>query len=119
MQNRLLPAALMIAACAPTLENNGIRVYVKYWEPVEREISLRARVDLQCSAVDVLLLNRQGKLPVNVAAEGCGRTAIYQRLLRRKGPFFHHTTTNTVWELVSASPATTPQVAVNPYAIDD
>jgi hypothetical protein len=108
------PILLALMACAPVIENNGIRVYEKYWEPVEREINVRARIDLQCPVVDVLLLSRQGKAPVSVSAEGCGRTAVYQRLLRHHGPF--HSIKNTVWQLVSASPAAPPPVATNPYS---
>lgn len=106
--------ALLLAACA-TIENNGVRVYPKYWDPVEREISARARADLQCPQVKALLLKRQGKAPVSVSAEGCGRTAVYMRLLRHRGPF--HTTANSVWQLVSASPLIAPDaVAANPYS---
>jgi hypothetical protein len=108
------PILLALMACSPVIENNGTRVYAKHWEPVEREINVRARIDLQCPIVEVLLLSRQGKLPVSVSAEGCGRTAIYQRLLRRHHG--HYTSKNSVWELMSASPVPPSPVVTNPYS---
>jgi hypothetical protein len=114
MRAPLKALLLALAACAPTIENNGVRVRVSYWEPVEREINARARSDLECPQVSVQLLKRQGKAPVSVSAEGCGRTAVYLRTLRHHGPF--HTTANSVWALVSASPVPPLPVAINPYS---
>lgn len=101
---------LVLAACAPVIENNGIRVRVSYWEPVEREIAARARADLQCPQAQVLLLKRQGKAPVSVSAEGCGRIAVYTRLLRHRRGFL--TTANSEWEIVSAGPVGSAAVAI-------
>ena len=105
---------LALSACAPTIENNGVRVREAYWGPVEREIRARARADLQCPEITVLLLKRQGKAPVSVSAEGCGRTAVYLRVLRHRGPF--HTTANSVWQLASATHFAPAPVEINPYA---
>lgn len=90
---------LLTAACSTPVVSGGIEVHPKYWDPVLAELGYRAPRDLGCerSQVELTLLKRQGKLPVLVAADGCGRSALYSRKLRH-----HHgrlTEANATWEL--------------------
>lgn len=94
-------AALGIGGCQPKITVNGIEVYKSIWRDAESSVRYRAASDLDCSPykLDVSLVRRQGKYPVEVYVEGCGTRAMYTRALRR-----HHgkfTDKNTVWERAS------------------
>lgn len=101
MRRALLALIALLGCSKNVVESNGIPVHAKIWARTEAEVSPRARIDLGCPAIEVLLVSRQGKFPVEVSAEGCGRTALYHRQLRKH--LGHSTTKNTVWELVTRS----------------
>jgi hypothetical protein len=102
MRTVLLGCLLLLAACHrhPTVESGGIKVYAHVWEKTKNELRFRAGPDLDCSPYELefTLAAKEGKIPTSVYAEGCGRGALYSRLLRRHGPMAKHTDVNTVWE---------------------
>lgn len=110
-----LVVAALLGGCSSVVYSNGIPVYAKLWQGVEAEITPRAQIDLGCQSVGVLLLRRQGKVPVDVSAKGCGRTVVYHRELRHH--LGHYTTKNTVWQLVSTSHLPPPRSSHNPYEV--
>lgn len=79
----LLIALVCLSTGCSRVVVNGMRVREDWWLDVQHEISLRARIDLSCREVDVVLQKMQGKFPVIVTADGCGRSVLYQRQLRR------------------------------------
>lgn len=80
-------------------------MYESIWERVDRDLRYRAAMELHCDPVEVelTLVQRQGKFPTVVHADGCRAQALYSRQLRR-----HHgkyTDKNSTWEVESKSPA--------------
>ena len=75
---------LLITACTPAqvLVVDGIRVYPQYWADAVRHVQPMASYELQCppEGVQLHLLRRQGRLPAEIAAVGCGGTHQYVRL---------------------------------------
>jgi hypothetical protein len=98
----LLLTSMLLAACHrhPTVESGGIAVYAHIWEKTKSELRFRAGPDLDCSPYELefTLSAKQGKIPTSVYVEGCGRGALYSRLLRRHGPVAKYTDANTQWE---------------------
>jgi len=96
---------MLLGACHPKTTSGGIEVYESVWEQTDRDLRHRAAMELGCSAeiVRLTLVQRQGKFPVLVHAEGCGTQALYSRKLRR-----HHgkyTDQNSTWAVESKGPA--------------
>ncbi len=100
MRTILLGSFLLLAACHEKVQSGGITVYAATWRQTQHELKFRAGPDLGCpvDAVTFTLAAKQGRIPTAVYAEGCGRSALYQRLLRRHGITARPTDSNTVWK---------------------
>jgi len=106
--------ALAGVGCAPKITSGGIEVYESVWERTDRDLRYRAAMELRCDhdIVRLTLVQRQGKFPVLVHAEGCGAQALYSRQLRR-----HHgqyTDKNSDWLVESKSAAEQPALSQYP-----
>ena len=93
----LLTLALF-GACGPTVTSGGIEVTAAEWQQTDRELRLRAGVELACppETVQLTLVKREGRYPVLVHAGGCGAQRLFSRRLRRS--FFVRTDRNTTWK---------------------
>jgi hypothetical protein len=81
----LLCCVALLSAChGPTITNNGQTVYARNWNEAVRTLSGRAQYDLRCEqdSVTYKLVARQGRIPVQVLAEGCGARGLYGRTVR-------------------------------------
>lgn len=97
-------SSLFVTGCHrhPVVESGGIQVYERYWEDARSAVTARAQIELGCPSVSAELVAKQGRYPTEVSVQGCGRSALYHRTLRR-----HHgkyTTKNTTWQTVAVSP---------------
>lgn len=105
--------AVMVLAlamgCAPTITSGGLRVRRSHWALALSEIQPRATLHLQCPAeqIDYTLRQRIGRTPVLVQADGCGRSVLYSKAMRR-GRFA------TVWELEASAAAASAATAAAP-----
>lgn len=91
-----------LAGChPPPVESGGLLVHQKFWRPVVAELTTRAEIDMRCVGAALTLVRLQGKLPVAVRADGCGRTALYSRALRRH--YGRFTAVNSTWVLEATS----------------
>lgn len=83
----LIACAIAVTACAErrrVITNNGIEVYERYWNAAAQSLSGRAQIELGCTQPELsyLLISRQGKVPTQIMAEGCGRRGLYARRVR-------------------------------------
>lgn len=86
-----------------TVTSGGIVVYKAWMDKATNELRYQAAGDLECSPsqLEFTLAGKDGKVPTRVYAEGCGRSALYARLLRRHGPMGKRTDANSIWERVN------------------
>lgn len=94
-----------MSACHPKTTSGGIEVYESIWQRTDRDLRYRAAMEFSCpaDAVELTLVQRQGRYPTVVHAAGCGSQALYTRRLRR-----HHgnyTDANSTWVLESKGSA--------------
>ncbi len=103
----LMALGALVSCRPPPVQSGGMLVHERYWDPVVAELTYRASLDLQCRAISgpspvrLTLLAKQGHIPTRVAADACGRTGLYSRVLRR-----HHgkyTDANSTWTLEASS----------------
>jgi len=78
-----LLALITAAGCAGNrIVVNGVEVYEKVWNQTKGELGPRAAFDLDCQAEMNFVLNRKvGRIPVEVVVTGCGREALYTRMV--------------------------------------
>jgi hypothetical protein len=102
----------LLAACGRKIVVNDIVVYEKHWNRALSDIRPRATVELDCPGTQLqfTLLQRSGRVPTNVAVQGCGKTALYERPVARAGTM----TAVGTWTLASIRKDTEPQLATQP-----
>lgn len=77
-------SALLLGCRGPVITNNGQTVYARNWNEAVQSLSGRAQYDLNCQPDQITykLIARQGRIPVQMQAEGCGGRALYGRSVR-------------------------------------
>jgi hypothetical protein len=63
------------------IQVNGIEVYESHWRQTMDMIGPRAVFELNCPGpqLQFVLLRKQGRYPIEVGVQGCGRSAVYLR----------------------------------------
>jgi hypothetical protein len=76
-----------VSGCGGTINVNGVDVPANRWEDTMDELRPRAALELDCQGAELefVLISVWRRHPREIAVQGCGRRAIYERPIEGAG----------------------------------